>query len=65
MRERNAFIRGFFAGLASPANLADVPAYPKLTGTDASRMRQDVSHVGNDFKIVIQQEHVKRRSTRK
>jgi len=65
MRDRNSFLRGLFDGLASPANLTAMPDYPKLTGTDASRMRQDVRRVGNDFKIVIQQEHVKRRSSLK
>ena len=65
MSEWNNFFRGVLDGLAWPASSIGAPTYPKLRGTDISRLRQDVARVGNDFNSVIHQERVKHKATRK
>lgn len=65
MRNRNALLAGILAGLASPASVVATPDYPRLQGSDMSRMRQDVRRVGNDFNTVIKREYVKTKTSRK
>lgn len=65
MRRKGALLAGIFAGLSSPACIASSPDYPRLQGSDMSRMRQDVQRIGGDFKIVIKREHGKSKATGK
>jgi len=64
MADWSSLLRGILDGLAWPASSTGAPTYPKLRGTDISRMRQDVIRVGNDFNSVIHQEPVKREAIR-
>lgn len=57
MRKKSAFIVGLISGISAPATIYSHSRYPILEGSDLSRMRRDVRHVGDDFKTVIQREY--------
>lgn len=65
MRNTRSFFAGIFAGLASPSVIASVPDYPKLEGSDSSRIRQDIRRIGEDFNRVIKREHVEAKTSGK
>lgn len=53
MKQSKALIAGVLAGIASPASIGISVDYPRLSGTDLSRLRGDASKVGRDFRVVL------------
>ena len=52
MKDRKSFVVGFLSGMAPPTPFERIDL-PRLSGTDASRMRGDVERVGKQFSAVI------------
>lgn len=50
---RNSVLAGLIASLLSPASVVYSQPYKKLQGSDLTRMRQDMSRIGNDFRKSI------------
>lgn len=63
MKNRKSFMAGILSGLA-PASIYDKSKYPKLQGSDMSRMRGDVERVGKQFSTVIDRENEKTQPAR-
>lgn len=59
MRNKSAIVAGVLAGMASPATIYANTNYPLVGGSDMSRMRGDVTRVGQDFSTVIKRENGK------
>lgn len=57
MSRVSALFAGLLAGITSPASLVDAASYPRVEGSDLSRLRQDVTRVGSDFSNVIKREN--------
>jgi hypothetical protein len=51
--------RGILAGMASPGSLWERTEYPKLAGSDLSRLRGDAQKIGGYFATVIERENGK------
>ena len=58
MKKRKSLMAGILSGLA-PAWVQEKPNYPRLQGSDLSRMRSDVERVGRDFSSVMSRENEK------
>jgi hypothetical protein len=65
MNNKSALIAGILAGLTAPGSLFAAPEYPRVSGTDLSRMRKDVQRVGVDFSTVIVRENAKTKNKSK
>jgi hypothetical protein len=59
VKKLTAFYASILAGLALPASAFSTAQYPKLEGSDLTRLRRDVSRVGKDFSTVIARENGK------
>ncbi len=53
MKQTKALIAGILASLAAPASIGMSVEYPRLGGSDLSRLRGDVQRVGRDFSSVM------------
>lgn len=66
MTNKSALFAGILAGLAAPASaFTTTIEYPRLSGQDLSRLRNDVRRVGNDFSTVIARENGKAKNKSK
>ena len=55
--KRSALLAGIVAGMTAPASVYFSSGYPKLSGTNTERLREDVERVSQDFMTVISQEN--------
>ena len=53
LKHTKALLAGVFAGIVSPASIGAPVEYPRLAGSDLSRMRGDAARVGRDFNEVV------------
>lgn len=56
--KRKSLMAGLLSGLA-PGWVQDRADYPRLQGSDLSRMRSDVERIGRDFSTVMGRENEK------
>lgn len=57
MKKQSTFLASLISGISAPAAIYSRSNYPNLDGSDLSRMRGDVLHLGNDFRSVLQREY--------
>lgn len=52
----SALLAGLLAGIVSPSSIYAKTEYPRLKGSDLSRLRGDASRIGADFYKVINEQ---------
>ena len=64
MKQTRSLLAAVLAGMAAPASIGAPVEYPRVIGSDLSRLRNDAARVGQDFQAVIKRHGDKKKISR-